>query len=537
MDSSKNMGTRSNFLPPRQTYSFPILKTNDIILCLNELGLTVAEEELLHPEKHKDQIRRVYEYLTEYCTGTTREEMAQPVFCGLNKLTYPELHEESIHQINSFRACQKMLEVCGISDFTIKDFMTPNAKRLRKQLSGILNFGKFREERYTLLTELTSERDSVLSNYTSAKRKNEELTQKLAMLQEHTKEEAEVMTQIENDCKSIEATINDLNHKQAELREEIADLKDDNTKLKDTLSAHNVQLEELTHNKKKLQGQIVNSPERFRKQIQDVAQSLTTEQQTIRSLERKHRELQAWTLHVDESVSLINSAQDSLNEVQVEANKHKSSSAELDSRRQKAANTGDLLQNTEMQVQQLTRQTSRAEEKLNLIRKQANERSQDACLAIDQLHTECLAAERLNKEAKDRCDKAISEAIQIEKQLDAEKEMQQQVVLRISHHAVETRLIIICLSQELYDMTSTYKRMEKVLLQHLDDLQRACTDVPKGTLNKSPAQSNDKENNINMTPEVTDDDLRLQSSPFGVKNLLMASGGMRTQNTQSLHCV
>jgi kinetochore protein Nuf2 len=428
LDNSKMGGGRASFLPPRQTYSFPILKTNEIILCLNELGLSVSEDELVNPDKNKDQIRRVYEYLTEYCTGTTREEMSQPAFCGLSKLTYPELHEESIPQINSFRACQKMLEVCGINDFTIKDFMAPNSKRLRKQLSGILNFGKFREERYTLLTELTAERESVLSNYTSAKKKNEQLTQKLAVLREQTKEEAAVISQIEVDCKAIEVTINELNHKQAELREEIADLKEDNTKLKDNLAAHNVQLEESTHTKKKLQGQIVNSPERFRKQIQDVAQSLHTEQQTIRSLERKHRELQAWTLHVDEGVSMINSAQDSLNEVQVEASKHKTCSGELDSRRQKAANTGDLLQNTEMQVQQLTRQTSRAEEKLSLIRKQASERSQDACLAIDQLHTECLAAEKLNKEAKERGDRVVSEAIQIERQVEAEKQMQQQVM-------------------------------------------------------------------------------------------------------------
>ena len=427
LDNSKSVGGRASFLPPKQTYSFPILKINEIILCLNELGLSVTEDELVHPEKNKDQIRRVYEYLTEYCTGITREEMSQPAFCGLSKLTFPELHEESIPQINSFRACQKMLEVCGIGDYTIKDFMTPNSKRLRKQLSGILNFGKFREERYTLLTELTSERESVLSNYTNSKKKNEELTQRLALLREQTKEEAAVITQIEVDCKTIEVKINELNHQQAELREEIADLKDDNTKLKDTLSAHNIQLEESTYNRKKLQGQIVNSPERFRKQIQDVAQSLNTEQQTIRANERKHRELQAWTLHVDEGVSLINSAQDSLNEVQVEANKHKTCAGELDSRRQKAANTGDLLQNTEMQVQQLTRQTGRAEEKVSLIRKQASERSRDACLAIDQLHMECLAAEKVNKEVIDRGEKAISEVMQIERQREAEKQMQQQV--------------------------------------------------------------------------------------------------------------
>src|SRR5690606_21579802 len=100
----------------------------------------VTEEELFHPEKYKEQIKRIYECLTEICTGVTRDEMSQAVFSGLKHLSYPELHEESIPQINSFRACQKLLEVCGIHNFTIKDFISPVPKRLLLHLSGILNF-------------------------------------------------------------------------------------------------------------------------------------------------------------------------------------------------------------------------------------------------------------------------------------------------------------------------------------------------------------------------------------------------------------
>jgi hypothetical protein len=39
--------------------------------------------------------------------------------------------------------------------------------------------------------------------------------------------------------------------------------------------------------KKKLSGQVVNSPERFRKQIIDVGQSLQTEQKDTKAAERK----------------------------------------------------------------------------------------------------------------------------------------------------------------------------------------------------------------------------------------------------------
>lgn len=98
--------------------------------------------------------------------------------------------------------------------------------------------------------------------------------------------------------------------------------------------------------------------------------------------------------------------------------------------------------------------------------------------------------------------------------------------------------------QELNDMAGTYKRMEKVLLQHLCDLERTCM-VASSTNKDDKAGTPDvsmreKENSANLTPDfasVDVDDVRMQSSPFGVKNLLMASGGSRVQNSQKLHCV
>jgi hypothetical protein len=49
------MDTRSAgaAMPPRQQFSFPILKTEEIFKCLGELGITITLDELQHPEKVK----------------------------------------------------------------------------------------------------------------------------------------------------------------------------------------------------------------------------------------------------------------------------------------------------------------------------------------------------------------------------------------------------------------------------------------------------------------------------------------------------
>lgn len=411
----------------KQVYSFPLLKVGDILLCLNELGIPATEEELTHPEKYKEQIRRIYEVLTELCTGTTREELSQPGYSGLKRLSYPELHDESIPLMNSLRACQKMMEMCAVHDFTIKDLMEPNLKRIRRQLSGIINFAKFREERLALLTELTNQRESVMKEYVRAKTRNEELSKGLAILQDQTKEEAKIIADIEIECKGIEISISELNQKQAEIREDIADKKLTNSKLKDTITARTIYLEELQQNRKKYQSQIVSSPGRFRKQISDVSQSLHDEQQNIRTSERKHRELLAWTLHVDECLALVSSAQDCLNEVHVESNKHREAVSSLDELHHQVELKQDLLKNLELNIHQLQRQSIRVDDKLSHIRQQGSDRTQESRGVIDQLHAEVAKLERARGELKDRVEKQKAESIQLQKQLELELQLQDQV--------------------------------------------------------------------------------------------------------------
>lgn len=54
---------------PVQAFSFPILKTPDILQCMHELQVRLTESEINEADKHRDSIRRAYEHLVEICTG------------------------------------------------------------------------------------------------------------------------------------------------------------------------------------------------------------------------------------------------------------------------------------------------------------------------------------------------------------------------------------------------------------------------------------------------------------------------------------
>jgi myosin heavy subunit len=382
----------------KQSWSFPTLKISEILMCLNELGIPATEDDLVNPEKNKDQCRHILEQLAEICTGTTREEMNQPAFSGLSALTYPELHEESIPQINSFRACTRMMETCGIQDFTIKDFMVPNPKRLRKQLSGIINFAKFREERLVLLADLSGTRETLLEQMQKLKEKNESLNKRLIVLREQTEEESKTIARVETECNEIANKISSLNEQQAEIREQSGDLKNRNNQVKDAIASTTLRLEELNSLKKKLTSQIVNSPERFRKQIIDVGQALKTEQADAKAAERKVREICAWLANVEEAQNEVSSALDGVHDLKAEVDRQRAVTSDLDMQRQNASASKDFLTQLEQTSIQIGRQATRAEEKLQHLRRQTATRGADTQQAVDELHKQLLDAENFRSQ-------------------------------------------------------------------------------------------------------------------------------------------
>jgi chromosome segregation ATPase len=431
------------------------------VQCLHELNIPVTEDEMTNPEKNKDQYKRILEHLTGICTGISQQEILQPAFSGLSVLMYPELHEESIPQINTFRACTNMMEVCGVQDFTIKDFIAPSAKRLRKQLSGIINFAKFREERLALLADLNQTRGD-LTNIASAQRENHaNLNNRLNTLREQTSEETKLITKIEGECKDIELNIASLNTQQEKTREHCAALKTRNNSLKDDIASRSLTLEEAVAERKRLSSQIVNSPERFRKQIVDVGQALQGEQKDSKAAERRIRELGVWIMNVEEARTEVNSALEAVHELRAEVERQKIVVHDFDMKRHVVSAKREALGAMEQKSLQLSKLQTRAEERLQHLRRQAAARSDEGKLALDDLYSQIRDAEGYRSQVRQRVNRAETEATDAEKEIEA---------------------CVITQEQEYADMVSTYQTLEEAVVKHLHDL----TNVMLGDENEIP---------------------------------------------------
>ena len=122
----------------------------------------------------------------------------------------------------------KLLATSGISDFTLKDITAPEAKRLRRNLSAVINFAKFREDRQPGYVEFTQETDSLaqqkakleedneklLMAYTDAKRQREQEEPELKRLTADNERRGEIVrglfnrqTEVHNACQSLKAQL------------------------------------------------------------------------------------------------------------------------------------------------------------------------------------------------------------------------------------------------------------------------------------------------------------------------------------------
>ena len=433
-------------------FRFPMIPTKEIILCLGELGLSIREDELLNPDNHKDSIRHTLESLAETFTGITREEMVQPAFSGLSKLDHPALHEESIPNLNSYRACQKLMEICGISSFSIKDFLTPTSKRLIHQLSGIINYAKFREERYTFMSDITEQRDVLSDRLNVARVKNHILNNNLAQLREKTSQEAAVIQQLEAENKEIEDKINILNEIQADVRVENGTLKTQNTAIKDDIAAKTNQLEELNIIKKRISSQIVNSPEKFRKQIQDVGHGLQAEIKDIKINEKKLREIATWIESVDLCQGDVTLGLNAIQELRAEVEKQKIGYTQLNGLKLEVNNKKHVLQDVSLNLQNIQRAEKRAVKKLGDLQKESISRNEAAYKTLEDLQRQQLEADKSKSQLRIRFEQTENLLAKTEKEFYNETAAMQ---------------------HERDDIVSEYRTLENQVVHHLRLLRQS----------------------------------------------------------------
>jgi kinetochore protein Nuf2 len=208
----------------RPLYSFPELKSIEILQCMADLNIPLAENELLKPTA--PIVQKIYESFTEIFMGCSREQyVVNESSMEITSLEYSEIYLDSISLVKFFKIIARLMFEVGIEDFGMKDLIKPDPTRFRIILSAIINFAKFREEQLGIYEGLTKRTEEILAEKENLLNKFQDLTNKLAAWRRQRQDEEPQYLKIKESNNQLIQELKDLKKEQSNLTTNIEELK------------------------------------------------------------------------------------------------------------------------------------------------------------------------------------------------------------------------------------------------------------------------------------------------------------------------
>jgi len=267
--------------------TFPTLGPDEIMEVLSDLSLDTSGDLLVKPTQ--DMVRTIYKGLVEEIGGVGREELDQPHFTAMSTLKNPQLHEDAIVEMNFWRALQKLMSAVGVHDFSMKDVHSPDGRRTCRNLSAIINFAKFREEKMERYEQLAAQSEGLQEQRQQMENENASKLQQRDALRARKAKEAPQIQDIQPEIKALAKQITNLNKHQAGINNEIKELKAISNEYNDKIADDRFRIQTARQESDKLRSQIVRSPEKIKKQLSDMSNEAESERLTAAEQEERLR--------------------------------------------------------------------------------------------------------------------------------------------------------------------------------------------------------------------------------------------------------
>lgn len=257
-------------------------------MCMEELRIHFTAEDLKNPTSA--HMERVYESFLDLLMGTAKEEYENPDLRDV--LEYPELQMDAVAGLAFFRMVHKFMGVVGIFDFSMKDFLKPTSDRVRRIMSAVINFAKFREEQLTEFEKYTIETDQLTEKKMALEQENKSLAETLHTAKLQRAQEEPAIQQAESEIATLTNEVTQLHKEQLNVQKEFQQLKTQATELSEKINNHKDNLMSIRQTSTKLASQIVENPEKLKQSLLDLDTQLTTEREIVAASEKNSRDLQ-----------------------------------------------------------------------------------------------------------------------------------------------------------------------------------------------------------------------------------------------------
>ncbi|KAJ5242798.1 Kinetochore protein Nuf2 [Penicillium citrinum] len=362
------------------------LPDKEIAGCINDIGIPFSPSDLAKP--NPQQIQMVFEWFAELLMNTTRETVEPAMHVAAEDVCgdYPDIVPNDTRNLMGFFVnVRKLLAECGVNDFTFTDLTKPTHDRLVKIFSYLINFVRFRESQAPVIDEHFNKTERTKSRIETLHMENQEMEQRLAeMRRDQQANEAQVREKV--------ARNDELKARLLELRREQTRVADHLERVKSERSRRQQQLEEKTEKTvrtrqeaEKLRPYVLESPATLQSSLTELAENLMREKAQIDAMEKRARALQTSSDTFTVVSNDVQACVKLLDEIATELQKEEEEESHAARNKEAISDRGNSVREVEQTEHLLQRQLSRLNDRIEQLRRNAQEKAEIAQARMEEL--------------------------------------------------------------------------------------------------------------------------------------------------------
>lgn len=293
--------------------------------------------------------------------------------------------------------------------------------------------------------ELNVQREGIMEKLRQTQEDNGSLNGQLEQLKKQSEGEVKIIEAVEEECAEIEGKIGALNKQQAAIRQESGELKKKANDLKDRNATISIAIQEGQADDKKLSSQIVQSPERVKREMSSATERLDSERKESLQLERDCQKMKTRVSNAGKALKDIAKATTALEEVENEIDKHKNVLEEIKTTQGSIKSNEDKKAEAEIAAKDGERSLNKYDEKTTHLRNAASVKTAQAQSHLLEAQTELMKVEKTRREGMAKIQSMETEVRNTETMMEEEE---------------------VARTKEIEDMVTQYKKMEAVVLEH-----------------------------------------------------------------------
>lgn len=270
--------------------NYLLISDLEIVNCITELGIPFQLDDLRKPSPPKIQL--VFEMFADLLMGVRKDTVEPILRAATEQLEFPETQSDAHTLMAFYVSLRTLMFECGIDDFTINDLAKPDATRLTRILSYVINFTRFREERAGVIAEHFQKTELVKEKIEQLYFENDKLAQRVQALKQQRATEEPMIRKAKEAQDLVSAELRAFSKRDKTLTGERNKLKQEKETHIKTLEDRQFFITTTLQEAEKIRPYIVDSPDRLQQVITDMGTSLSQEKAAVDNAERKNRALQ-----------------------------------------------------------------------------------------------------------------------------------------------------------------------------------------------------------------------------------------------------